>query len=190
MAAAFEGASVSRPSMPGHPVIHPSKKIFPVARNRVIVREWPAGTPEPEIRRMCEALPGATIPPGRIAVQAAHLKVRRPDRQIESRPPVAPPPGRLELLRQVAASLAKPAPPTAPPKVDKRFAVPEFDPGPSIYAEHGQVQRWAAERGIQFVTWEDLPKVNAKRVDLKQPEYKRANSPRSKRIRFSVQPWC
>lgn len=178
-AVVIDNSPVGRPSVSGG--LHAKTKMFTPARNRIIVQQWRAGTPEPEIRRLLEAISGLPIPPGRIAVQANKMGLHRPDKLAEPKPKTPPPPGRMDMIRQVAASLAAKSPITQSPAVPSPSAsqsAEDYDPGPAVYAEYGQVQRWAAERGIQFRTWEDLPAVNRKREALGQSTFKRDFTPR------------
>lgn len=180
-AVVIDNSPVGRPSVSG--ILHAKTKMFTPARNRIIVQQWRAGTPEPEIRRLLEAISGLPIPPGRIAVQANKMGLHRPDKLAEPKPKIPPPPGRMDMIRQVAASLAAKSPITQSPAVPSREpsasqSAEDYDPGPAVYAEYGQVQRWAAERGLQFRTWEDLPAVNRKREALGQSTFKRDFTPR------------
>ncbi len=61
---------------------------------------------------------------------------------------------RIEIMRQVAASAPKPTP-------------------QPIAADFDQVQTWAVQRGMSFGVWDDLPAVNARRVRLGLPPFKR-----------------
>jgi hypothetical protein len=73
----------------------------------------------------------------------------------------------------------------APPKLTRKEAInkvatalggeqpPPYDPGPPGAADFEQVQRWAAERGIAFTTWESLPTVDDRRDHPNLPWSKR-----------------
>lgn len=63
------------------------------------------------------------------------------------------------------------APPPAPTPA---VAAPSLvSPAPFVTLPLENVIRWAAERGIQARTWDDLPAVNAKRRALGVPEFTR-----------------
>jgi hypothetical protein len=52
-------------------------------------------------------------------------------------------------------------------------ATEPVDPGEPIAADFEQVRRWAAERGIVFASWDDLPAVNRRRERLGLAAFKR-----------------
>ena len=69
-----------------------------------------------------------------------------------SRAAAPQPAGRMQTLMAVSQAIA------AKPK-------PKSDDEGPIVATFGTVAAWAGHRGIQFMTWDDLPKVNRKRED-------------------------
>lgn len=50
---------------------------------------------------------------------------------------------------------------------------PVPDAGPAVSMDFENIRIWAATRGIDFRTWDDLTKVNEKRESLGQPIIKR-----------------
>jgi hypothetical protein len=44
----------------------------------------------------------------------------------------------------------------------------------AISAEYSTARQWAAQRGVEFVTWEDLPRVNDRRDSLGLARFKRS----------------
>ena len=137
--------------------VDPLQKFYP-ERNEIIKREWPKGTPTPEILAMLHALPGAQINARLLYIKAGKLGVHR----APSAPKATPAPDTavdLSPLLSIATATER-----------KR---PEFDPGPSVAVDFEQVRRWASERGVRFDIWDDLPKVNERRESLCQAPFKR-----------------
>ena len=133
--------------------VDPLQKFYP-ERNEIIKREWPKGTPTPEILAMLHALPGAQINARLLQIKACKLGVHRAPAAPKATPEEAPAPSRMEALMAVSRR-------------------PEFDPGPSVAVDFEQVRRWASERGVRFDIWDDLPKVNERRESLCQAPFKR-----------------
>jgi hypothetical protein len=84
-------------------------------------------------------------------------------------PPAAPKPpvSRIDVMRQIAAVRA-PFKPTLPASVSPLGDFrPIAETGPDhVPAPFEAIHAWAAGRGIEFRTWDDLPVVNRKREDL------------------------
>lgn len=127
-------------------------RYFYPARLDIIRREWPRGTPVGEVTAMLNEMPGKAVDNTRVSLQATKLGVRRPGPSHPAASPFRPPP----------------TPPTPPPP-----PIPPSIHGEGVLVNFEQVRRWAAERGIQFTTWDDLPKVNRKREALGQGTFKR-----------------
>lgn len=98
-------------------------------------------------------------------------------------PPVvalAPPPIVRPAEPPKAAPKPIPAPATKPSRAEvlaKIGAVNVELPishGKPIVADHATVKSWAAQRGLPFVTWDDLPRVNSKREQLGLMPFARA----------------
>jgi hypothetical protein len=139
--------------------------MFTPERNAILRRDYPAGVSIEVILQRLHTLPGRTVPRDRVAVQAGKLGFNRGGliKPTQSPEPPVPAVNRMDVLRQVAAS------------INAREAAPRvgIDPGAPISADFEQVRRWAAERGVQFGDWDDLPAVNSRRERLGLPSFKR-----------------
>ena len=105
--------------------VDPLQKFYP-ERNEIIKREWPKGTPTPEILAMLHALPGAQINARLLYIKAGKLGVHR----APSAPKATPAPDTavdLSPLLSIATATER-----------KR---PEFDPPGKTLTLHHMAQR-------------------------------------------------
>lgn len=98
--------------------------------------EWAGGTGQQTVEKV--HVPQTSHSPALKPVEASTPLLRTPQPK-SSQPPVT----RAESITRVSASLS----------------------GPQV-ADFDTVAAWAAQRGVQFREWDDLPKVNRKREDL------------------------
>jgi hypothetical protein len=130
-------------------------------RVEVMRREYPRGTPMPEIRALLEQLPGAKLPHnGLLQGHCAGMGLRRPQIEPETTKPET---------TKIAAPQAEPEPQRRPAtSADLPSSRPA--PGP-VTVSHEFARRWGAERGLSSRTL-DLDAVNVKRRGLGLNEFR------------------
>lgn len=164
---AFVGALENIPALPA-PEASPPEASPPeasitaaaVARERLTLKHVEDLAPEasPPLPAPAEPEPPTTIDPHRPTVATRCSKCRR------FRPPAEFTSGSMQCVscRRGDVNRKAPAEPAEP-----------ADPGPAVEATYDIVARWAAERGVSFLCWDDLPRVNRKREDLGLATFKR-----------------
>jgi hypothetical protein len=184
------------PATPSPPNAKPMPvRLWTRERNAILIRDWPAGRDEVSIRADLNDLPGMFIKPGRVSVQAAVLKVKRPPGyRAPNQDGYRPPPVSVDVM--APAALPDAAPPAALPPASDPPPIPRPSPAdhpaiprpaparpPAITrpspiaipdgeetASYDQIRVWAADRGLPFDRLSDLAAINAKcRQHLRKP---------------------
>jgi hypothetical protein len=154
-----------RPSVSG---ITTEDRMFTKEREDIIAREWPLGTPAPKILEMLHALPGRQIEARRLGIHAAgKLGVKRPA-PIVRKDTLTPTSGRLDIIRQVAASLQS-GPTQAAVERPPILRAPMPD---KISMNAEQLFRWASQRGVSLqlpIDERAVERVNAKALAIGHP---------------------
>ena len=140
-----------RPSVPVAP------SMWTEERKAVLEKHYPTVLRTEQILELLNMLPGPRVPFTRVAIQAGKMGLNRPPEYGWShRRDLPPKPSRIDIIRQVAASMTN--------------AKSSFE---AVSADFATVRRWAGERGVQFETWDDLPAVNERRERLEIAPFKR-----------------
>lgn len=147
----FPIPSVAAPPSQRAAASNPEELVWTDQRRAALRREFEKGTAMAAIGLLLRALPGAALPnDNAIATYATVvLDLRRP-----------PPPPK---------NAATPRPTT---RAETLAAVSAAVGGNrAVRTYFGAVRQWAAERGLSFVSRDDLPTVNAKRNQLGLPPF-------------------